>query len=160
MSEIGIFRQSWSPHGKMVKKQMENVAQPENAPEYLQRYSKEHLLYEVQMFFQVGHLLMTGHFQTSQPEVAIVLHNAIMESFVLHLRNLLDFFYTAPRKTDVSATMFYDSGHLPPDFPAESTNSERSPSQSPQRNESHHNGTTLGGESGEAVGIPPTPEGS
>jgi hypothetical protein len=121
MSEIGIFRQSWSPHGKMVKKQMENVAQPENAPEYLQRYSKEHLLYEVQMFFQVGHLLMTGHFQTSQPEVAIVLHNAIMESFVLHLRNLLDFFYTAPRKTDVSATMFYDSGHLPPDFPAEST---------------------------------------
>jgi hypothetical protein len=75
----------------------------------------------VQMFFQVGHLLMTGYFQTSQPEVAIVLHNAIMESFVLHLRNLLDFFYTAPRKTDVSAKIVYDSGHLPPDFPAEST---------------------------------------
>ena len=53
-------------------------------------------------------------------EVAIVLRNAIIESFVLHLRNLLDFFYTPPRKTDVSATMFYDSGHLPPDFPPES----------------------------------------
>ena len=105
----------------MVKKREESVAQPENDSEYLQRSSKEHLLYEVQMFFQLGHLVMTGHFQTSQPEVAIVLHNTIMESFVLHLRNLLDFFYTPPRKTDVSATSFYDSGHLPPDFPAEST---------------------------------------
>jgi hypothetical protein len=144
----------------MVKKQEDSVAQPQNAPEYLQRYSKEHLLYEVQMFFQVGHLLMTGQFQTSQPEVAIVLHNAIMESFVLHLRNLLDFFYTPPRKTDASATLFYDSGHLPPDFPTRISHSEHSPSQSPQRNESHNNGTTLGGESGEAVGITPTPEGS
>jgi hypothetical protein len=87
-----IFQQSWSPHGKMVKKQMENVAQPENALEYLQRYSKEHLLYEVQMFFQVGHLLMTGHFQTSQPEVAIVLHNAIMESFLVHISKLFELF--------------------------------------------------------------------
>jgi hypothetical protein len=99
--------------------QEESVAQPQ-VPEYLQRYSKEHLLYEVQMFFRVGHLLMTGQIQTSQPELAVVLHNAVMESFVLHLRNLLDFFYTPPRKTDVSATMFYDSGHLPPDFPPES----------------------------------------
>jgi hypothetical protein len=47
MSAMGILQQSWSPHGKMVKTQEESVAQPENAPEYLQRYSKEHLLYEV-----------------------------------------------------------------------------------------------------------------
>lgn len=103
---------------------------------------------------------MTGHFQTSQPEVAIVLHNAIMESFVLHLRNLLDFFYTPPRKTAVSATMFYDSGHLPSDFPAESTILSTAHRRAHKENESHNNGTTLGGESGEAVGIPPTPEGS
>jgi hypothetical protein len=96
------------------------VAQPQDDPEYLQCYSKDHLLYEVQMFFQVGHLLLTGQFQTSQPKVVIVLQNATIESFVLHLRNLLDFFYTPPRKTDVSATMFYDSGHLPLDFPPES----------------------------------------
>jgi hypothetical protein len=44
--------------GKWSRRRGESVAQPENAPEYLQRYSKEHLLYEVQMFFQVGHLLM------------------------------------------------------------------------------------------------------
>ena len=100
-------------------KQEQSVAQPQD-PEYLQRYSKEHLQYEVQMFFQVGHLLLTGQFQTSQPNVVIVLQNATIESFVLHLRNLLDFFYTPPRKTDVSVTMFYDSGHLPSDFPSES----------------------------------------
>jgi hypothetical protein len=63
---------------------------------------------------------MSGQFRTTQPDVAIVLHNAMMESFVLHLRNLLDFFYTPPRKTDMRATMFYESGHLPPDFPPES----------------------------------------
>jgi hypothetical protein len=96
------------------------MAQPQDVLEYLRRYSKDHLLYEVEMFFRPGHLLMSGQLQTSQPEVAIVLHNAIIESFVLHLRNLLDFFYTPPRKTDVGATMFYNSGHLPPDFPRES----------------------------------------
>ena len=54
------------------------------------------------MFFGLGHLLTTGQFQTSQPEVAIVLRDAIIESFVLHLRNLLEqhtaFLSTAQRR--------------------------------------------------------------
>jgi hypothetical protein len=143
-----MLQQLWSTLRKLVAKQEESMAQPQDVVEYLRRYSKDHLLYEVEMFFRVGHLLMTGQFQTSQPEIAIVLHNAIIESFVLHLRNLLDFFYTPPRKTDVGATMFYDSGHLPTRFPSGIGHFAHGPPQSPQRNESHNNGTTMGGGSG------------
>jgi len=89
--------------------------------EYLQRYSREHLLYEVGMFFQLGRLLMTGPFLATPPEAAVVMHNAAQEAFAVHLRNLLDFFYTQkPFKTDVIAAMFYDAGKLPADFPPKS----------------------------------------
>ena len=91
-------------------------------PEYLQRYSREHLLYEVGMFFQLGRLLMTGPFLATPPEAAVVMHNAALEAFAIHLRNLLDFFYVQkPRKTDVIAAMFYDAGKLPADFPRKSS---------------------------------------
>jgi len=93
-----------------------------HTPEYLQRYSREHLLYEVGMFFQLGRLLMTGPFLATPPEAAVVMHNAALEAFAIHLRNLLDFFYTQkPFKTDVIAAMFYDAGKLPADFPSKSS---------------------------------------
>jgi hypothetical protein len=53
--------------------------------------------------------------------VATIIHNAALESFVLHLRNLVDFFYSTPtHDTDVKAAMFFDNGQLPIDFPAKS----------------------------------------
>ena len=91
-----------------------------HTPEYLQRYSDDHLFYEVEMFFRMGNMLMVGRFMTQPPERARILNNAVLEGFGLHLRNLLDFFYTAPRKSDVAAPMFYDTAQLPPDFPSES----------------------------------------
>lgn len=71
------------------------------------------------MFFQFGCLLAT-QFRAESPELATILRNGILEAFVLHLRNILDFFYSEPRKTDIAAKMFYDSGNLPPDFPEKS----------------------------------------
>jgi hypothetical protein len=82
--------------------------------EYLQRYSREHLLYEVGMFFQLGRLLMASPFLAIPAEAAVVMHNAAVETFAVHLRNLLDFFYTQkPFKTDMIAAMFEDAGKLP-----------------------------------------------
>jgi len=64
---------------------------------------------------------MIARSQAPPPSAADVLHNATLESFVLHLRNLLDFFYSAPtHDTDVKAAMFYDTGQLPLDFPPKS----------------------------------------
>lgn len=95
-------------------------AQNPFSPEYLRKYSSQHLLYEVEMFFHLGHLLMVGQFIAHDPNLTSVLHNGIIEAFILHLRNILDFFYTRPRKSDVGATMFYDSGERPETFPAKS----------------------------------------
>ena len=120
MSEMAIFQQSWSRMGKWSRSRRTAWRSRKTLPNIYNAIRKSICSMKCRCFFKSGYLLMTGQFQTSQPEVAIVLHNAIMESFVLHLRNLLDFFYTPPRKTDVSATLFYDSGHLPPDFPPES----------------------------------------
>src|SRR5215469_4281608 len=91
-------------------------------PKDLQQYSRAHLLYEVQMFFQLGALLMSGPFHANPPEAALVMHNAALEAFAIHLPNLLDFFYTQkPFDTDVIAAMFYDAGKRPADFPPKSS---------------------------------------
>ena len=37
------------------------------------------------------------------------LQNALLESFVIHYRALLDFFYAKPRRDDVSANDYFDS---------------------------------------------------
>ena len=37
------------------------------------------------------------------------LQNALLESFVIHYRALLDFFYANPRRDDVSANHYFDS---------------------------------------------------
>jgi len=63
-------------------------------------YSEEHLLYELHMFRWVGERMegKTG-FDLS----------AYLESFAIHLRNLIDFFYLEPtRDDDVAALDFFD----------------------------------------------------
>lgn len=66
-------------------------------------YSQEHLLYEFQMFRWVG--------QSLNQDKGFLL-SALLESFAIHLRNLIDFFYTQPaeaRNDDVVASDFFDA---------------------------------------------------
>lgn len=49
-------------------------------PEYLSDYSKEHLWYEVSMFFQTGAVLPYG---VTSPANQFV-DNAVLESFAIH----------------------------------------------------------------------------
>ena len=85
-------------------------------PDYLREYSKEHLWYEVFMFFQPSRVRL----QSTSRDIEVLLTNILIDASVLHLRNLLDFFYSEPRRTDVSAAMFYDTQKLPTSFPVES----------------------------------------
>lgn len=64
-------------------------------------YSKEHLLYEFQIFRWVGENL--------NQDKSLQL-SALLESLAIHLRNLIDFFYTEPadaRNDDVVAGHFF-----------------------------------------------------
>jgi hypothetical protein len=66
-------------------------------------YSKEHLLYEFHIFWWVAENLAR--------EKGFLL-SALLESFAIHLRNLIDFFYTQPenaRNDDLVAADFFDS---------------------------------------------------
>jgi hypothetical protein len=73
----------------------------------LVRYSKEHLYYEIEMFFGVGIELSRIHFPPGD-KLAIVHRNALLESFVVHLRNLLLFLYPHdPGKEDVVSNDYF-----------------------------------------------------
>jgi len=58
----------------------------------LSAYSKEHLGYEIKMFFNTGVLLSTVQFPKNDDR-AVTYKNALVESFATHLRNLLLFVY-------------------------------------------------------------------
>jgi hypothetical protein len=77
---------------------------PPYSDEQLLDYSKKHLLYELQMFDWTAHNL---------PKDKGLHLSALLESFVVHLRNLIDFFYTEPRKgkdnDDVVARYFFEA---------------------------------------------------
>ncbi len=68
----------------------------------LLEYSGEHLFYEVQMLLGVEAFL--GRFERG------AVHNAMVEAFAIHLRNLIDFLYPkkSPWDTDVIAADFFD----------------------------------------------------
>ena len=55
-------------------------------------YSKEHLHYEIDMFFRVGMQLSQSDWASQEPTV-VTSRNALIESFLIHLRNLLLFLY-------------------------------------------------------------------
>ncbi len=59
----------------------------------LTAFSQEHLYYEFAMLFGVAEIL--------QRDVEdVYLYNALLESFVVHAANILDFFYRPPVKPD------------------------------------------------------------
>ena len=79
---------------------------------YLRGYSDEHVFYEIFM------LLGTGEAISNQVSVggqtvaqARMIANLLVEGFVIHLCNVIDFLYLErPQATDVVAADFYESG--------------------------------------------------
>lgn len=69
--------------------------------EKLLKYSGEHLLHELTMLWELARALpgREGSTETS----------ALVESFGIHLRNLIDFFYREGRDDDVTAQDFLDA---------------------------------------------------
>lgn len=77
--------------------------------EYLLRYSEEHLLYEVSMLFGLVKILSVT--KKSEGGLDNIEKNALLESFGIHLRNLIDFLYcTVKKQDDVVAADFLDEG--------------------------------------------------
>jgi hypothetical protein len=86
------------------------------ADAYLHAYSGEHLWYEFDMFLGLAALLGSPR-QLVAPtdEDARRLNNGLIESFVIHFRNVFDFLYLElPRPTDVVASDFCVSGAWQP----------------------------------------------
>jgi hypothetical protein len=69
-------------------------------PQWLLDFSCEHLIHELSMFFWLSSLLpgKGPDFETS----------VRLESWVIHLRNLIDFFYLPGRGDDVTARDFFE----------------------------------------------------
>jgi hypothetical protein len=76
--------------------------------EFLFKYSGDHLFYELDLFLDLTALIVKGPVGPSDADAARILNNVVLESAVLHLRNLLEFLYhrEKPRSTDVVADDF------------------------------------------------------
>jgi hypothetical protein len=57
----------------------------------------EHLAYEIGMVWATHNLLVTG---AVNPQTNRQLHDAVLESFAVHVRNLIEFFYDNRKKPD------------------------------------------------------------
>ena len=82
-------------------------------------YSKEHVQYEITMLWSCGQLLMCD-LHGASPHLIALLRNAVLESFAIHLRNLVDFLYPGQniKDTDVLADDFFPQGKRPETFPS------------------------------------------
>ena len=81
---------------------------------YLLEYSDEHLLYECWMLIRCAELLANQdkHIQCAVEDTETIT-NVLVESFAIHLRNLITFFYGDSKKyrpTDVLAIDYFDDG--------------------------------------------------
>jgi hypothetical protein len=85
-------------------------------PAYLLDYSAEHVFYEFDMFLWSAKLCASRPALTATSEAeATRLSNALIEDFVIHLRNVIDFLYPkSPKDTDVVAADFCPSGGWQP----------------------------------------------
>lgn len=87
----------------------------------LAAYSREHLAYEIQMFFATAQILSRLSPPANPPDREIVVNNVYIESFVIHLRNLIEFFYPQRIKNSVIAEYFFvnptDWKHIRPKIP-------------------------------------------
>ena len=85
---------------------------PAMSDRQLLEYSGEHLLHELSMLWELAECLPQKKASTET--------SALVESYGIHLRNLIDFFYREERDDDVTARDFLDAatdwtpGELPP----------------------------------------------
>jgi hypothetical protein len=63
----------------------------------LLQYSKDHLVYEIQMFFHCAVLLKDS---CSQLVISPFVRNLLLEGFAIHLRGLMDFLSANPKDKD------------------------------------------------------------
>ena len=84
----------------------------------LLEYSGEHLLHELTMLWELAQALPRRKASTET--------SALVESFGVHLRNLIDFFYRPGRLDDVTAQDFLDAATVwKPSEPASLTDAHR-----------------------------------
>lgn len=81
---------------------------------YLLEYSGEHLLYEYWMLIRCAEFLANRHEHIQcAVEDSETITNVLVESFAIHLRNLITFFYGDSKKywpTDVLAIDYFEDG--------------------------------------------------
>jgi hypothetical protein len=79
---------------------------------YLYSYSGEHLFYEIETLFGLANIFASGNdIHTSSPADTQLVDMALIESSVIHARNIIEFLYPRRvRKTDVVAADFLNSG--------------------------------------------------
>jgi hypothetical protein len=75
--------------------------------EELRAYSGEHLLHELSMFWELSHILREHKKGTTE-------YDALIESFAIHLRNLLEFFFLPEKSDYIRAKHFVQN---PADWP-------------------------------------------
>lgn len=85
---------------------MKPVDGPNLSDQELQKYAREHVYYELWMFLRLGQYLMGA--PPSGDEQERVVRNAVIESFVIHLRNLIAFLYSVRVQTkDIIAADYF-----------------------------------------------------
>jgi hypothetical protein len=76
-------------------------------------YSDEHVAYEIDMFFWLAEVCGSPSLRLGAASAADTtrLNNVLIEGFVVHLRNVIDFLYLEkPKPTDVVAADFLPTG--------------------------------------------------
>ena len=74
----------------------------------LLKYSEQHLKYEIEMFFHVGIKLLQTNCSKDDPD-SVMHQNILVESFAIHLRNLLLFLYPyGSDERDVTSNYFFN----------------------------------------------------
>ncbi len=86
---------------------------------FLLTYSAEHVAYEFEMFLGIAELLsVRSSLLAADQRSAACLQNLLLEGFVLHLRNIVDFFFPGrTRPDDVVAADFCAEGVWQPELP-------------------------------------------
>jgi hypothetical protein len=78
-------------------------------------YSIEHLLHELNMFWQVAEAI-----PLNEPNIPSFTMSLLLECFATHLRNLIEFFYFKPNGDYVRTSEFFENpGKWNPTLPAE-----------------------------------------
>lgn len=80
---------------------------------YLVAYSAEHVAYEFDMFLWLAEVCgsSSSTLGALSPADTTRLSNVLIESFAVHLRNIIDFLYLdRPKPSDVVATDFFEPG--------------------------------------------------